>query len=51
MSSLAILRIRAVIGRIGIFVYQLQFGIAIYKLFVEAVAMGRLVVLLMRHLR
>ena len=32
------------IGRIGIFVYQLQFGIAIYKLFVEAVAMGRLVV-------
>ena len=32
------------IGRIGIFIYQLQFGIAIYKLFVEAVAMGRLVV-------
>ena len=32
------------IGRIGIFVYQLQFGIAIYKLFIEAVAMSRLIV-------
>ena len=27
------------IGRIGILVYQLQFGIAIYKLLVETVAM------------
>ena len=30
--------------QIGIFIYQLQFGIAIYKLFIESVAMSRLIV-------
>ena len=30
--------------KIGIFIYQLQFGIAIYKLFIESVAMSRLII-------
>ena len=33
-----------IVGDVGILVYQLQFGIAIYKLLVETVAMGSFVI-------